>query len=195
MTPGTSGTGRPIRADAQRNRVRILDAAEQVFAEYGVSASTEEVALRAGVAIGTVFRHFPTKNDLLTAIMKNLLERLAREVEALGRSGDPGTALFTFFRRLVEQAATKKAVVDLITSTGAGITVPEVVQVFAQAVDGLLRQAQDAGTVDDRVRLPEVMALLASTCQGALLGGWDADLQRRTLGIVFAGLGPAARRQ
>jgi AcrR family transcriptional regulator len=194
VTSGTTGAGRPLRADAQRNRARILDAAEQVFAEHGVSASTEEVAVRAGVAIGTVFRHFPTKNDLLGAIMKSLLERLVDEVDTLGRTGEPGTALFTFFSRTIEQAATKKAVVDLITQTGVDIRIPEVTQVFGQAVDGLLRQAQAAGTVDDQVRLPEVMALLASTCQGALHGGWDADLQRRTLGIVFAGLRPHGTR-
>jgi AcrR family transcriptional regulator len=194
VTSGTTGAGRPLRADAQRNRARILDAADQVFAEHGMSASTEEVAARAGVAIGTVFRHFPTKNDLLAAIMKNLLERLVEEVDTLGRTGEPGTALFTFFSRTVEQAATKKAVVDLIGQTGIDIRIPEVTQVFGQAVDGLLRQAQATGTVDDQVRLPEVMALLASTCQGALHGGWDADLQRRTLGIVFAGLRPGGAR-
>jgi len=61
-----------MRADAQRNRTRILAAAEEVFADGGPGASTEEVARRAGVAIGTVFRHFPTKADLLSALMKRL---------------------------------------------------------------------------------------------------------------------------
>ncbi|WP_406674290.1 helix-turn-helix domain-containing protein [Nonomuraea sp. N2-4H] len=70
---------KPMRADARRNRARILAAAEEVFAERGASASTEEVAARAGVAIGTVFRHFPTKRDLLAAIMKDLRRRLHRE--------------------------------------------------------------------------------------------------------------------
>src|SRR2546421_2027863 len=64
--------GTMARADARRNRERILAAAQEVFAEKGASASTEEVASRAGVAIGTVYRHFPTKDDLLRAIMKEL---------------------------------------------------------------------------------------------------------------------------
>ena len=62
-------SSKPLRADARRNRAKILDAAGEVFAERGAAASTEEVAARAGVAIGTVFRHFPTKQDLLGAIL------------------------------------------------------------------------------------------------------------------------------
>ena len=70
---------RPARLGVFEDRVRILDAAEAVFAEFGTRASTEEVARRAGVAIGTVFRHFPTKDDLLAAIMKRLLAQLVEE--------------------------------------------------------------------------------------------------------------------
>jgi AcrR family transcriptional regulator len=172
--------GPPLRADAQRNRARILDAAEAVFAEYGPRASTEEVARRAGVAIGTVFRHFPTKNDLLAAIMKRLLAQLIADAEKHD--------LFTFFAHLVAQAAAKKTVVDLLAGSGVDIRLPEAVGRLETAVGRLLEQAQEAGTVAGSVQLPEVMALLTSVCQGALHGGWDEQLQARTLAIVFAGL-------
>ncbi|MCP9976669.1 TetR/AcrR family transcriptional regulator [Actinomadura madurae] len=76
-------SGRPLRADAQRNRAKVLAAAEEVFAVQGTSASTEEVARKAGVGIGTVFRHFPTKESLLEAVLVALLERLAAEAEDL----------------------------------------------------------------------------------------------------------------
>ncbi|GAA3346058.1 TetR/AcrR family transcriptional regulator [Amorphoplanes nipponensis] len=168
-----------MRADAQRNRERILDAAEEVFARHGAAASTEEVARRAGVAIGTVFRHFPAKDDLLTAILKRLLARLAEDAAALG--GADG--LHTFFTRLVARAAARRTVVGL-----AGVDVPEAVGRLGDAVGELLRQAQAAGTVRRDVQRPEVMALLVSVCQGALHGGWDEDLQARTLAVVFAGL-------
>src|SRR6266508_2826717 len=92
--------GRAMRADAQRNRERILQAAETVFAERGASASTEDVAELAGVAIGTVFRHFPTKKDLLQAIMKNLMARLAARAAA-------EADLFDFFDYFVAEAASK----------------------------------------------------------------------------------------
>ncbi|MFC6578204.1 helix-turn-helix domain-containing protein [Planomonospora parontospora] len=179
MSRDSFSKGVGVRADAQRNRERILDAAEEVFAHRGTSASTEEVARLAGVAIGTVFRHFPTKDDLLAAILKRLLARLAEEAAALG--GADG--LHVFFRRLVEQAAAKRTVVDL-----AGVSVPGAVGQLGEAVGELLRQAQAAGTVRGDVGRPEVMALLVSVCQGALQGGWDMELQERTLAVIFAGL-------
>src|ERR1051326_5968427 len=110
-----------LRADAQRNRVRILDAAESVFAELGASASTEEVATRAGVAIGTVFRHFPTKRDLLAAIMTDLRRRLTAQARSLALESDPATALFEFATSLVEQATTKRTVVEVLTGEIGGL--------------------------------------------------------------------------
>ncbi|MFI8805301.1 TetR/AcrR family transcriptional regulator [Micromonospora chalcea] len=171
--------GPPLRADAQRNRARILDAAEAVFAEFGARASTEEVARRAGVAIGTVFRHFPTKEDLLAALMKRLLAQLTEEA---GRHD-----LFGFFRRTVAQAAAKKTAVELLAGSGVDIRLPDAVGHLEEAMGRLLQQAQADGTVADSVRLPEVMALLTGMCQGALHGGWDEHLQARTLAVVFAG--------
>ncbi|MFI5932363.1 TetR/AcrR family transcriptional regulator [Actinoplanes sp. NPDC051494] len=173
-----------MRADAQRNRALILDTAELVFAAEGAAASTEEVARRAGLAIGTVFRHFPTKDDLLTAIMKRLLARLVER--AGGLSGPYG--LFTFFGTLVAEAAEKRTVVAM-----AGVDIGAAMGALDDAVGELLVQAQSAGVVNREVRLPEVMALLTSVGQGALHGGWDADLQQRTLAVIFAGLVPPPR--
>jgi AcrR family transcriptional regulator len=190
---GQPGSASALRADARRNRARILAAAEEVFSEQGASASTEEVARRAGVAIGTVFRHFPAKDDLLRAIMKDLLQRLTGEVTALAAEGDPSTALFAFFTRIVAQAAAKKAVIDLLARTGTEIQVTQPVQDLRDGVAELLAQAQRAGTVRDDAQITEVMALLTSTCQGALQAGWDSDLQRRTLTVIFDGLRPVAR--
>ncbi|MGC4744345.1 TetR/AcrR family transcriptional regulator [Micromonospora sp. DT201] len=172
--------GSSLRADAQRNRARILDAAEAVFAEFGTRASTEEVARRADVAIGTVFRHFPTKRDLLVAIMKRLLAQLVEEAEEHD--------LFAFFTHAVAQAAAKKTAVDLLGGSGVDVRLSEAVGHLEEAMRRLLEQAQAAGAVADSVRLPEVMALLAGVCQGALHGGWDEQLQARTLAVIFAGL-------
>ncbi|MGN9810024.1 TetR/AcrR family transcriptional regulator [Micromonospora sp. BQ11] len=138
------------------------------------------MARRAGVAIGTVFRHFPTKDDLLAAIMKRLLAHL---VEEAGKHD-----LFTFFAHMVAQAAAKKTVVDLLAGSGVDIRLADAVGLLEEAVGRLLEQAQAARAVATSVRLPEVMALLASVCQGALHGGWGEQLQARTLAVVFAGL-------
>ncbi|MEV4413195.1 helix-turn-helix domain-containing protein [Catellatospora sp. NPDC049609] len=181
---------KPLRADAARNRARIMAAAEQVFSERGPAASTEEVANRAGVAIGTVFRHFPTKADLLRAIMKDLLARLVSDVDDLRRGSEPGDALFAFFTNLVAHSARQKTVIDLLAAAGSELNVPDAVGTLERSVGGLLRAAQQAGTVRRDVGLAEVMALLVAVCQGAVQAGWPADLQTRTLAVVFAGLAP-----
>jgi AcrR family transcriptional regulator len=178
---------RPLRADARRNRERILAAAEEVFARHGTSASTEDVAALAGVAVGTVFRHFPTKQDLLSAIVKDLLARLTAEVAELAE-GDPATALFDFFARVVEQAAAKQAVVELLAQNGVRVGVADPVRALRNAIGVLLERARSAGAVRAEVRLDEVMALLTATAQGALQGGWSDDLRHRTLEVIFAGL-------
>jgi AcrR family transcriptional regulator len=188
---GAAPHGKRVRADAQRNRARILEAAEAVFTERGSSASTEEVARRAGVAIGTVFRHFPTKKDLLAAIIKELMLRLTADANAAVEDGDPTTAFYAFFTRVVEQAAAKKSVVDLLAEAGIDLDAAKPVQTLRQAIGSLLAGAQRAGGVRDDVQLPEVMALLTATSQAALRAGWSPELQQRTLAVIYAGLRPA----
>jgi AcrR family transcriptional regulator len=173
-------SSKPLRADARRNRARILAAAEEVFAARGADASTEEVAAAAGVAIGTVFRHFPTKQDLLGAILKDLLAELAEAAE--------GDDLFTFFTRVVAAAAEKKFVVALLAGHGVDVEVAGAVGSLSAAVASLLARAQAAGTVRADVRPDEVLALLTAAGQGALHGGWSPDLRARTLEVIFAGL-------
>jgi len=193
--PEPDGVGEParaLRADAQRNRTRILEAAEAVFAAKGPSASTEEIAQKAGVGIGTVFRHFPTKESLLKAITHAVALRLAEETRALATEGDPATVLFTFFTRMVEQVAEKKTVVDLLAQAGIPVTVAKPVLALREAVEVLVAKAQQAGAVRADVGVPEVMALLIGLCQASLHTRWEPDLRDRTLAIVFAGLRPAA---
>ncbi len=174
-----------MRADAVRNRAKILGAAAEVFAERGADASTEEVAARAGVAIGTVFRHFPTKKDLLGAILKDLLEDLTAD-----DGGDDEGDLFAFFTRVVTAAAEKKVVVELLAHEGVAVGVEGPVAALADTVDVLLSAAKVMGTVRTDVRLDEVLALLTATAQGALRGGWSPDLRDRVLARVFGGLVP-----
>lgn len=179
---------KPLRADARRNRARVLEAAESVFDEQGPSASTEEIARAAGVGIGTVFRHFPTKEDLLAAIMKARLEQVFADADRLAAEGDPAAAFFDFFGQLVAEAARKKTVVDLLVRSGVDFQADKPIGGLRDVVGRLLHSAQSAGVVRTDVELPEVMALLTGTCQAALSGGWDQRLRDRTLAIIFAGL-------
>jgi AcrR family transcriptional regulator len=182
---------RPLRADAARNHAKVLAAAEAVFAEQGTSASTEAVARRAGVGIGTVFRHFPTKESLLEAVLVGLLRRLAADAEALAEADDPGTAFFAFFTQVVTQAVTKNAISAALAESGIERDATDRTgQELKKALSALLDRAQRAGAVRADVTLTEVMALLAGTSQAAGHLGADYDVRIGVLGIVFDGLRP-----
>ena len=192
---GDPDASRPMRADARRNRASILQAAEAVFAAAGPTASTEEVARQAGVAIGTVFRHFPTKGALLEAVVVERLRRLLREARALASADDPGAAFFSFFAEWAELMATKHAIADALA--GAGVEVEAMrsehaplVRELHLAVGALLDRAQRAGTVRGDVSVPELIAVLVGTSRAAEHAGADAGLKARALTIVFDGLRP-----
>jgi AcrR family transcriptional regulator len=184
----SSEPARRMRVDARRNRERILRAADEVFAEHGPQASTEAVARRAGVAIGTVFRHFPTKADLLRALMKRLLQQVTDDADTLVTHGDPKTALLEFFTRLVERTTANRSVVSLLAEEGIEVPITGALGSLTDVVQKLLHRGQRAGAIRAEIQADEVMALLASACQGALHGGWSPELRHRTLSLIFAGL-------
>ena len=196
-TPGGRGGpaqrgGRAQRTDAQTNRGRILDSAEEVFGRGGESASTEEVARLAGVGIATVFRHFPTKAELLEAVLVRRFDRLRERAEALLDAADPGSAFLDFFGQLVAGAATKIAIAEaLLDAGGAGSGDAErASNGLRQAVGILLRRAQRAGAVRADVELPEVYALLVGASRAAAHVRLDVEVKERMLAIVFDGLAP-----
>jgi AcrR family transcriptional regulator len=169
-----------LRADAQRNRAAILAAAAEVFARRGAKATTEQVAQRAGVAVGTVFRHFPTKDALLAAILKQSLARLAELAT--------DTTLFDFFSAVVAEAASTRTVVEALAPQGLDIA--DALRGLTDATARLLTEAKRAGQVRSAVRIDEVMALLTASSQAAQQAAWSPDLQRRMLRTIFRGLAP-----
>ncbi|HEY0453840.1 helix-turn-helix domain-containing protein [Actinophytocola sp.] len=178
-----------MRADARRNRERVLEAAEEVFGAQGATASTEEIARRAGVGIGTVFRHFPTKEALYEAIVVRRLSRVVAEARV--ESADPGAAFEEFFTRLVVEAATKKAFADTmaVLSLDVKSSVRAIREEALRVIGTLLERAQEAGQIRADVELPEVMVLLAGACLAAEHNQGPA-LRERTLAILFDGLRP-----
>jgi AcrR family transcriptional regulator len=178
---------RPLRADAQRNRVRVLAAAERVFAERGTNASTEEVARAAGVGVGTVFRHFPTKEALLRALVVERLARIAADAREQAASSDAGTAFFAFFVAVVGGSATKLDLVDALTELGVhrDEALAPIAGEVTEALGDLLDQAQRAGAVRGDVGVSDVIALLAGASQARRYAAED-----RPLTVILDGLRP-----
>src|SRR5215469_7455920 len=115
-----SGTpaGRPQRADARRNRARILQVAFGAFAAEGLSVPVAEIARRAGVGTGTVSRHFPTKQALFEAILLDRTELLAGQAARLAAAADPGEAFFEFFALVIAEGAANLGMAQALAGAG-----------------------------------------------------------------------------
>jgi len=185
-----------LRADARRNRARLLAVAEDVFAERGPSASTADIAAAAGVGIGTLFRHFPTKEALLEAVFVERLRLLIEEARELLSSPDPGQAFFAFFRSVLDQAHSKRAIADALADAGIDInnSLPGVKGDLNAALEALLVRAQHAGAARDDIGISELLALLLGAARAVEQLGGNAELQDRTLEVILDGLRPPARR-
>lgn len=183
---------KPLRADAQRNRARVLHVAEEVFAAEGAAASTEVIAKRAGVGIATVFRHFPTKEDLVEAVFVEHLRRLATAATALAESGEPGTAFFEFFRQVVGGSATKNALVGALEAVGldARDTASSTRGELRQAVATLLADAQQVGAVRVDVDTAQVFALMVGASRAVEHAARFDVASERTIAVVLDGLRP-----
>jgi AcrR family transcriptional regulator len=154
---------RPLRADAARNRARVLEVAYETFAAEGLSVPIDEIARRAGVGAGTVYRHFPTKDDLYKAVVCDRIATIIESGRALLATGDPGEALFTFLRSMVLQwGATDQGLVEALAGVGLDIAtaMPDVEECFLRMLTDLLRTGQKAGTVRSDLTVREVKALM-----------------------------------
>jgi len=152
---------RPKRADARRNYEKVLSAARDAFAEGGEATSLEEIARRAGVGIGTLYRHFPNRQALLEALYVNEVAELSRSAEQLDEV-DPWEALNNWFERLIGYLATKRALAAELTNyldPGAPLFQACRASLFA-AGEPLLKRAQDARVVRADVDLSDVLHMV-----------------------------------
>ncbi|MGI5242762.1 TetR/AcrR family transcriptional regulator [Dactylosporangium sp. CA-139066] len=153
---------RQPRADAVRNRQRVLSAASEAFAESGPSVSLDDVARRAGVGPGTVHRHFPTKDALFAAVIEDRLRQLAERAAALADAADPGPAFFDFFHHLAGEAAQNLALSAALTDTaGPGPAIHAAGAQLEAALSRLLERAQAAGAVRPDLTTRELHAVIA----------------------------------
>jgi AcrR family transcriptional regulator len=181
------------RADARRNRARILDVAFTAFAREGLGVSIQEIARRAGVSTGTVSRHFPTKDDLFTAIVLDRAERLVATARALGDREPAGTAFYQFIEVMALEGVQNRGMSEALA--GAGFDVQAAAAGADQELVGtwnaLLTRAQAAGTVRADVTIDDVKALIISCAVREDPDPSQAAV-RRKLSVIKAGLQPTA---
>jgi AcrR family transcriptional regulator len=153
---------RPMRADARRNYDKVLAAARAAFAEGGESTALEEIARRAGVGIGTLYRHFPNRQALLEALYVEEIEEVCRVAAQLEAGGEPWEALNAWFDRVIAYLATKRALAhELLNYLELDAPLFQVCRgQLYEAGEPLLKRAQEAGAVRPDVTIAEVMQMI-----------------------------------
>ncbi|MFE0187029.1 TetR/AcrR family transcriptional regulator [Streptomyces sp. NPDC059008] len=163
MADGGAARGVPYaRADARRNRALVLQAARFAFEEKGLGVPLGEIARRAGVGAGTVYRHFPSKEALFRATIVERIELFTDTARDLIDVEDPGGVFFRFLSSVVRLASRNKALCDALAAAGAGRFEPSpgVGRDFDEALEALLARAQQAGAVRKDVGITDLRALL-----------------------------------
>jgi AcrR family transcriptional regulator len=153
---------RPKRADARRNYEKVLTAAREAFAEGGESTALEEIARRAGVGIGTLYRHFPNRQALLEALYVGEVEEVCRSAAELDDDADPWEALAGWFERFIAYLATKRALAhELLNYLDPDARLFQVCRAsLFEAGEPLLARAQEAGVVRSDVSIAEVIQMV-----------------------------------
>jgi AcrR family transcriptional regulator len=194
VSPDTTTPEGPkkMRADAQRNHNKILEAAEEVFARDGVAVPIDVVAERAGVGIGTLYRHFPTKEALFEAIVAARLAELIDTSDVYVRRADtdPKGAFNSFLQEFARQAAAKQHLFEALELAGLDFeaTFADSVDVLLERVEELRRRAAEAGAIRADIQVQDIMTLVMGSCKFAGHAGSDAESLQRCVGIVIAGL-------
>jgi AcrR family transcriptional regulator len=178
---------RPLRADARRNRERVLAAAQEAFAAEGLAVPLDEIARRAGVGAGTVYRHFPTKEALFEAAIVDRVDRIIASARELADAADPVPAFFDFLARLVAEGSVKRDLADAVGGADAPAYLRPVHELNT-VIGTLLTRAQEAGGVRADIDVDDLMRLV----KGAFLathGSTATPAQRdRAFAVVFDGL-------
>jgi AcrR family transcriptional regulator len=184
----TTGT-RPLRADAQRNRDRLLDAAVRAFSQDGPDVTLDAIAKDAGVGIGTLYRHFPTREALVEATYRNELTRLCDAVADLLQTMPPDEATRTWMDRFVDYMTTKRGMADALRAVIAsgGNPYAQSRDRLTAAITTLLHAGAAAGTVRSDIEPGDVLASLSGI---SLAAGEPAqrDQARRLLDLLMDGL-------
>jgi AcrR family transcriptional regulator len=174
---------RGMRTDARRNRDHLVAVAEKTLAELGPEASLNQIARRAGVGPGTLYRHFPTRDALLAAVLEDRIATLCARADDLRASAPPDTALAAWLRAFLDHARLNQGMAGALMAAHAAVSGTDCHQVIRDAAAELLTRAQSAGTARADLTAPDLIQLVVGIAL-ATAHGDDADQPERLLAFV-----------
>ncbi|MFC4063628.1 TetR/AcrR family transcriptional regulator [Actinoplanes subglobosus] len=184
---------RPLRADAIRNRAKILTAASEQISTHGIDIGMDEIATAAGVAVGTLYRHFPNKTELVAAVVADFFHRVADDADAANQRVAQGARALDeitgFLRRVIEDAAINHAAKAALSALGARPGDPAAEQRSATAVTSMIKAGQAAGDIHPDVTVDDLYLLVESAPTGR-----PPAARSRWLDLVLPGLTTHPRR-
>jgi AcrR family transcriptional regulator len=187
--PEDADPTRPMRADARRNYDKLVAAAHDVFDQEGGGASMDAIAKEAGVGVGTLYRHFPRRIDLVEAVYRGDVDELVTTAETVVETLEPWPAMVAYLEAFIRYAAGKRRFLNELHE--AFEKNPDLRSLCRERIDGalsiVLTRAQAAGVVRDDLDGPDLMQLLGSMCMSATL---TTEQSGRLLVVILDGLRP-----
>ena len=178
---------RKPRADSARNRQLLIDAAKAGFSVVGLDVSLEEIARRAGVGIGTLYRHFPTREAVVEAVYRREVEQLAEAVPQLLQTSPAGAALHKWMHLFVDFIATKRIIAPSLATAAARTSTPTSVELITRAISTLVKRAIASGDVRKDIDPSDLLRAMVGVSYGNPDAGWEASA-RRLIDILMDGL-------
>ena len=183
----TGEVERPKRADARRNRELLIEAARTVFSTQGAGAPMEAIAKQAGVGVGTLYRHFPNRLDLVEAVYESDVQELAATARRVVAELEPGAAVDAFFDAFVRYAQTKQALLGELQQSFEKH--PDLRsrcrEQIESSFDMVIEQAKQAGAIRNDISGSDVMQLTAPVCTNSSI---SAEQSQRLIGMILDGL-------
>jgi AcrR family transcriptional regulator len=194
-TKATAQARKP-RADSARNRQLLIDTAKAAFADVGMNVSLEEIARRAGVGIGTLYRHFPSRDAVIEAVYRREVEQLAEAAPQLLESSPPDEALHRWMHLFVDYIATKRLIAPSLGAALAESSELRVnsVELISQAVALLVKRAAQSGRVRKDIAPSDLLRAMVGVSYGNPDEAWEASA-RRLIDVLMDGLRRKSRSQ
>ena len=186
----------PKRADARRNEKSLLDAAAEVFVARGVDAPVREIAARAGVGMGTIYRHFPTRSDLVVAVYRHQVDALTADAsDLLASDTAPTVALRRWMDRFADFLVTKHGLAGALQSDGSGFEALHglILDRLVPACASLLDAAAAAGEIAEDIDALTLLRAAGNLCIGVEVGADSTYNPHRLIGLLIDGLGRKPR--